>query len=248
MVIFLGWIVFYAKFKNRNIYLKILSFLPIYSLIGGTLLYLVGLRSPIEYEASTGTVRLQGAGIPPFLAMLGIIGMLSAATLYYIVNEKRKKFYIMTVVINLLIVIGTVTRIQIIGAIIIVVPFSFKYLKEQLKQKKSIGLKVVCISIIFIIMCALLATQVTKRNNAIHESIGINTSGRIDAWKVYWDISSINREFGLGLGSVKGIQYKQYNNMSLKYFSVPHNEYLKFIVELGVIGLILIVFKFYFGV
>jgi teichuronic acid biosynthesis protein TuaE len=170
--------------------------------------------------------------------------MLSATTLYYIVDEKRKRFYLVTMIINLFIVIGTVTRIQIIGAIIIVVSFVFKYLKEQLKQNKSIGLKVVCIFVIFVIMCGLLGTQVTKRNNAIHENIGINTSGRMEVWKVYWDISSINRKFGLGLGSVKAIQYKQYNNIYLKYFTVPHNEYLKFIIELGIIGFILIMLSF----
>jgi O-antigen ligase len=72
-----------------------------------------------------------------------------------------------------------------------------------------------------------------RRNIGIGEA-GLNTSGRVTGWDYFWNVAMTSPWFGRGLGAgsvaSEGV---------LSGFSVPHNEYLRFIVDGGGVGLLI---------
>ncbi|MCI0710622.1 MAG: O-antigen ligase family protein, partial [Chloroflexi bacterium] len=65
-----------------------------------------------------------------------------------------------------------------------------------------------------------------------NENLPIHTSGRLDAWERYWTDAKVNLVFGRGLGA--GTVVNEGINTA---FEVPHNEYLRLIVDGGFVGL-----------
>jgi hypothetical protein len=64
------------------------------------------------------------------------------------------------------------------------------------------------------------------------ENLPIYTSGRLDAWERYWTEAKDNLVFGRGLGAGTVV-----NEGIDTAFEVPHNEYLRLIVDGGFVGL-----------
>lgn len=64
------------------------------------------------------------------------------------------------------------------------------------------------------------------------ENLPIYTSGRLDAWERYWTEAKDNLVFGRGLGAGTVV-----NEGIDTAFEVPHNEYLRLIVDGGLVGL-----------
>ena len=82
------------------------------------------------------------------------------------------------------------------------------------------------------------ASQIILRS--ISGGGGLNTSGRFEAWSYYLNAGKSNRVFGLGLGAIKIIEGVDVNNS----FTAAHNEYLRFFVETGAVGFLLIFISF----
>ena len=67
-----------------------------------------------------------------------------------------------------------------------------------------------------------------------NENLPIYTSGRLDAWKQYWEAAKENLVWGRGLGASTVV-----NQGVSTAFVVPHNEYLRLVVDSGFVGLII---------
>lgn len=67
-----------------------------------------------------------------------------------------------------------------------------------------------------------------------NENLPIYTSGRLDAWKRYWEAAQENLVWGRGLGASTVV-----NQGITTAFVVPHNEYLRLVVDSGFVGLTL---------
>jgi hypothetical protein len=63
--------------------------------------------------------------------------------------------------------------------------------------------------------------------------VALNTSGRLAAWRFFWGVAQENIWFGRGLGTGTIANQGEVN----RAFRVPHNEYLRILVDGGVIGL-----------
>jgi hypothetical protein len=68
------------------------------------------------------------------------------------------------------------------------------------------------------------------------ERLPIYTSGRLDAWKTFWNDAEENLVFGRGLGAGTVV-----NEGANTAFEVPHNEYLRIVVDGGFVGLAIMV-------
>lgn len=68
----------------------------------------------------------------------------------------------------------------------------------------------------------------------------VTTTGRLGAWRYYWEVATTAPWFGRGLGAsvVAGV-----GHMSPTYY-VPHNTYLRVLVDTGWVGLILLIGAF----
>lgn len=226
--LFLGWFIFYIDWRDKLKYIFYISIMPIFSLINGIILWLLNLWNPILHIDS---YRLQGANIPPHLAMLGLVGLAGGLTLYY---ATAKKVYLFISFIDFFIIMATVTRGAIIGATIIVFLFIIDFAKSNFRKYNHLTLEVIIILLVFSMIILIFASQIIIRSTS--SAGGVNTSGRLEAWKVYLDVGKNNRLFGLGLGAVKTIEGVDVNNS----FTAAHNEYLRFFVETGFVGFILI--------
>jgi O-antigen ligase len=232
---FIGWFIFYIDWKQKLKYIFYISLMPIISLINGCILYFFKLWNPIQY---IDTYRLQGGNIPPHLAMLGLVGMTAALTLYYKGKKNLKKLYLIIAFADFVIIMATVTRGAIIGAIIIISFFILDYIKESIKKHDYLTFETIIVLVIFTLIVLIFASQIILRS--INGGGGLNTSGRFEAWNYYLNAGKANRVFGIGLGAIKTIEGVDVNNS----FTAAHNEYLRFFVETGAVGFVLIFSSF----
>jgi O-antigen ligase len=88
------------------------------------------------------------------------------------------------------------------------------------------------IRISIIILCLIGVIILLKIDYA---KLGLNMSGRLDAWKIALKVVKHNPLFGSGMGFWKSLQVKIDSTV---WFSV-HNDWLERMVEIGIIGVFL---------
>lgn len=231
----LGWIFFYVNWDDAIKYLYVIAILPIISVILGIVLNVVHVW---DFFQNIDSIRLQGASIPPHLAMLGLVGMVSALTLYYIGDLKKQKLYMFIVLIDFIIIMGTITRGAIIGTIIIMILVVGDYIKKSHAKNANLTFEILIIVIALSVVLVVFGALILFRSEGSGGTL--NTSGRTDAWTYYLNIGSANRLFGVGFGAIKTITGVDINNS----FTAAHNEYLRFFVESGIVGLSLTIISF----
>jgi len=64
------------------------------------------------------------------------------------------------------------------------------------------------------------------------------TSGRLTAWARFLSLLTRPSEWIFGLGTGAAMEY---GTAEVPYFSHPHNEYLRFLVDLGILGVVLLI-------
>lgn len=209
-------------------------FLPLISVVIGFLLDMLGKHS-LLYEEYLGAVRLQGANIGAHLAMLAFIGFCVS-----LIESKRRlnynTFYIILGLINFFILICTGTRGPLISSIIILLIFIGSYLIDFFRGKIKV---IVPLFLFFVSVYTFLILQwdnlMLRTFNNHSGNLGFNLSGRELAWEFFVSNSRGYELFGQGLGSSLVA-----NDGSLyQGFVVPHNEYLRFYFDSGLVGLII---------
>ncbi|MFE4142772.1 O-antigen ligase family protein [Peribacillus sp. YIM B13472] len=221
------------KMSNRIIIT--IPFLPLISVFVGAGLDILGVH-PLITEEYSGGKRLQGANIGPHLAMLAFLGF--CVSLIEIKRRANKKLLLFILsASNFLILLSTGTRGPLICCVVLIIVYLADNIKEIVKGRIFV---IVPLSLFLITITTFLITQwqniILRSFNSNTTDIGINLSGRDIAWRYFISQAKGAEIFGQGLGAVLVA-----NDGSLyKGFTVPHNEYIRFFFDNGIIGLILI--------
>lgn len=218
----MGVLVYYVNWteKQRLIGFKILAWLSVFCVLIGTIE-----KGRLFDEAGRFSSATSLWHTP---AMVGTAALISSLILNKKYKISRYKYMIM---INFVIIVMAQVRGALIFAVIILIPFIFDYLKN-LKKKQIIFLIIFIPILIYFLSIAL---QPIIERSFSSSNGELNTSGRLEAWKYWWEKSSKYRALGMGIGSMK----TSTDEAIVDNFTAAHNEYLRFIVESGIIGLII---------
>lgn len=224
----MGVLVYYVNWteKQRLIGFKILAWLSVFCVSVGTIE-----KGTLFDEAGRFSSATSLWHTP---AMVGTAALISSL----ILSKKYKiSKYKYMVAVNFVIIVMAQVRGALIFASIILIPFIFEYLKK-LKIKQLIFFIIFIPIVIYFLNIAL---QPIIERSFTSSTGKLNTSGRFEAWEYWWEKSSPYRVLGMGIGSMK----TSTDEAIVDNFTAAHNEYLRFIVESGIIGLVIIIVIIY---
>lgn len=200
--------------------LKVITLLPIISIVMGILSFILGLT---DFFSRSGTA-VGGISLATNLSFFGTLGTLAAVILDKTTHRSR---YNVLKIINFIIVCLTLTRGGILATIIILFPDILSILKRTFISIKSM-LLVASGLILGLIPTMLIVKLIEQRS---FENGELNTSGRFDAWKNI--LSLVNNNLtGNGYGSLKTLT----DNPLLSAFTAAHNAYIQSYFETGIVG------------
>lgn len=219
----IGFLMFYIKWNKNDVIkgLKVLSYLAIINVAIGILMKGYFLSSDL---------RIVSGGILPHLVFFSSIGMYSAAVL---VEKFGQKKYKKLIIINLIITFLSQMRGGTIFALILFIYIIIPYIKKM--NKKTVVYTVVFSPVIIFISYLMFRKMILRTLNiGADYGVGLlNTSSRFYVWGEMLKLSKGNRSFGLGIGYIKTLD-EFFTQLG---FISPHNEYIRFLVESGFIGL-----------
>jgi O-antigen ligase len=243
------------------LWLRGFAFYPVISIIGGLILAILLNYSFYDIEY-TGAFRWYGTSIPPHTGTVATIAMIPAFWL----ARKDPRYYVLAI-LSFGIAVFTGTRTALICMPFVILPELWTQYQLFLADKSrrrlvNIGIFGAILGVIFIAYfpflnarntfnscesqdCTQASIEITEETLASEEAVsearylsesgqlGINTAGRTWAWTYYWNVAMVNPLFGRGLGA--GTLGIPNDNV----FRTPHNEYLRLLVEGGIVGAIL---------
>jgi O-antigen ligase len=226
-------LIFYSSNLPRKLISRIANViiaLPIISVFASIALFPISGKAPwsIEY---TGAYRLTGYLPPAHLAMLCVAAIMICS---FKMSEGTQKMGYLTLGTLLLILLATGTRGALIAGITAAIP--------QIKIPRT--LNSLLITFILTIPIGLVGGKaldnILFRNTQQTDYEQINLSGRSTAWAFFLEKSGDAFYFGKGLGAVTKVT-KDETQHNLHFFVTPHNEYLRFLYDIGLVGLLLLI-------
>lgn len=214
--------------------IRIITLLPLVSMLLGVVLQAANIHSMVAVEF-TGAVRVQGANIPPHLAMLAFMGVAIA-----FIEIKRSPLYTrfnyIMLGLNFFILVITGTRGPILALVLMVLYYFYDISRAFLKGKKKYLLPLLGSLLIITSAVYLQLDNIKKRSFERTTETGIDLSGRAEAWEYFLNKAADSPLAGRGLGAVTVA------NDGTLYggFVVPHNEYIRFYYDGGYFGAILL--------
>jgi teichuronic acid biosynthesis protein TuaE len=233
----MGWFILGLKWRvaYANHFIAVLSSLALVSVAVGGALHVSGVREMVWFEY-TGAIRLQGANIPPHLAMLAFLGVavsLSQAS-------RGRGSYLWLGLANLAILVATGTRGALIAGAIVLARFVLDQFRNGSSGKwQAVARFFIMSCVAAMALYAYWPQLVARSSNNVTEA-GFNTSGRLVAWDYFLQQALVNPWFGRGLGAGTVANDGALNQA----FHVPHNEYLRFFVDGGVIGTLVVLIAY----
>ncbi|WP_027087606.1 O-antigen ligase family protein [Cohnella panacarvi] len=220
--------------KTAAMIVNILCFLPLISVLVGFVLEAAGIGSLFVQEFN-GSTRLTGANIPAHLAFLAFMAFM-VATIEAKRRPDRLVFYYAMMSVNFLILLLTGTRGALISLMLMVFLFMYDLTKQFLKGKTALIIPLIGFIAVLVTSVWLQLDNLQKRSFERATEAGIDLSGRLEAWQFFLKGVSGSPWFGKGLGAVLVA-----NDGSIyEGFNVPHNEYIRFYYDGGIIGAILL--------
>lgn len=174
---------------------------------------------------------VSGTWLPHTPGSLAVVGMFACI----ILKERYEKvFYQYLLFVNFIIIAAAQVRGMLMCGAVIIIP---ELCRMFFKMKRSHVLLVVGIIVGGLVVLPDFILPLLERT--FTSSGTINSSGRLEAWPFFLELSKDYRGFGMGIGRIK-----TFENQELVNFPSAHNEYLRFLVETGVVGLLLMLTQF----
>ena len=167
--------------------------------------------------------------------------------LYAILNLVVKSFTIRMGLLILLFISVFLTGTR--SALIILVMAGFFHVLITLKFKYQVLVSLTLLLMFpFINQRYKITETIEKRNqNAMDYSKGDITSGREERWMVALEKINMNPEILFtGIGGANTPYFNRFKNTDINPIASPHNAYLSFLLENGVVGLILFILILYY--
>lgn len=227
------WVRLDQRWRQRVILLAALS--PVLAVLGAVPLQVLGLHS-LWADEYTGVPRLQGAGIAAYLAYLGEIGTY-AAFAEYALSGKRRWLYMAGTAY--LCIVATATRVPMAtGLLFCLIVLAFGR-GQQFSALRRLRLWLLGGGALFagvmLIGPSLLARTLTDGAG----QAGLNLSGRDIIWPLFADAVVRHPLFGQGIGT--GRLLVPIEAVQLIGSNAVHNEYLRLSVDMGLVGVGLLV-------
>lgn len=208
----------------RRLCTPLIMALPLLSVAIGTALQWAGMHIMFaglhdRLEGATGN-----AGVFGILAFCGL-----AVSLHEISRQKRP-WAILPTAFNLILVMFSGSRSAMLasGLLFFAYPLISSAFRNQLRQRRLLILTVV------ILVAGASAAYLPKIYERLHLKMD-----RFRVWSVFYDEFLESPIFGQGIGTglVAGDRWPV--EVERPFFTIPHNEYLHFLVNSGLIGLLL---------
>jgi O-antigen ligase len=235
----IGWLVFAInwEWEQDKYLLKVLAIVGLLSIVVGVGLELAGKYTVAGQGAS---LRLQGATIAPYLGAIGFSGVAACRVLH---ERVRWRYATALGWLNAAIVCATVTRGAIIAVVIIGLPTAYRYARRSVAVQGVSGMMRIALALIAILaVTVVLAPALAKRDAQTIYVQGVGnqtdpTSGRLGAWAYVYNIAKVDLVFGRGVGAGPIVGSSR---SSPAGFTAQHNEYLRLLLEGGIVGGLLV--------
>ena len=234
----IGWIFLSIRWRyllTRDI-LIVLALIPVITVIIGIFLDILNIY-PL-FRSDYGLSRLQGASIPAALAMQAFFGVFACLMMYQIDGGYRKKKYLLILIVNMAILVFSGGRMGTIVAVLAIILSFRSHVYRLLYNIKSFFYFIFALPLVasgfFLILSYL------EKRSYLDEGGEINTSGRFYAWRFFLNMAADNFWLGSGLGSSLLLK----KDIAIEAFVVPHNEYIHYYYDAGIVGLSIIIISF----
>ncbi|WP_340021542.1 O-antigen ligase family protein [Paenibacillus sp. FSL K6-1096] len=219
--------------------IRLIALLPLVSILLGVLLQAANLHPMLAVEF-TGAVRVQGANIPPHLAMLAFIGV-AISFIEIKRSPQHTRYYYILLGLNFVILVVTGTRGPVLALVPMLLYYFYDISRAFLKGKKRYLIPLLGSLLIVTSAVYLQLDNIKKRSFERTTETGIDLSGRAEAWEYFLNKAADSPLAGRGLGSVTVA------NDGTLYggFVVPHNEYIRFYYDGGYIGAALLLLSLF---
>lgn len=218
------------KSSSAERQIVLLPMLAPISIALGSLLHAVGVHQFYVIEF-TGAFRVQGANIPPHLAMLAFLGFL-ISLIEIKRNPTRYKYFYMMAGLNFFILLATGTRGPLIASIVVVLYYLYDLIKQYFRGKVLLIIPLAAFLVVAIAAGFMQYDNLKKRSLERTDASGIDLSGRAEAWEFFLKGAEKSPVFGRGLGS----SIVANDGSIYEGFVVPHNEYIRFYYDSGIVG------------
>jgi O-antigen ligase len=168
---------------------------------------------------------------PAFLAVFGYVSFL--VCVYKVIVEKRRGF-IFLLLLNLALIIFSGTRMPSLLAVMLAGLMIFFASKDTLKGASKVNLLLLGLIFVSIVM-AFYWPQLEARMFAKTSDSAVNLSGRDEIWSYFLAAFYESPVFGKGVGA--GVVLL--DDVVIYSSHAAHNEYLRLLVDGGVVGLLL---------
>lgn len=218
-----------SRKKEIHSILTLIQLLPILCVLFGIMSIPFG---GAVFRVESGILRLTGFSSPAHLGMLCFISA-SATCLKQNLGFKPVGWGSLILVGIILILTGA--RTAMLVSLIVVLPLSRVLLRLRTPTQVVINI----FAILLGVGGGAAAIYKGFERSYVNGIRGFDTSGRFGAWDFFYQRFLDSPIFGHGLGSVLDM-HNLTTDWRIQFFSVPHNEYLRFLVDLGLFGSLLI--------
>ncbi len=210
----------------------VVALLPALALGVGALLSVAGVR-PLLFEEYTGAFRLAGGLAPAYLASFGMFGVFAGMWLWRSGYARGAWF----AAGNMAVTFATGTRGAAIVALLLVwcaVMFTGRGGKRATIVARG------AVAALLFAAAAVFVPLLLERTSG-QGSLQGPLSGRDLAWAYFWDVFLRHPVIGNGIGHASVAAQDANNKLLQEAFVAPHNTYLQFLVDFGVVGTIVAV-------
>lgn len=223
--LFTGFLLILVQWGNntRIMILRALSWLPLLDSI-------LGIVVQGDFNRYSGLTGLHASHYLVFLAAMGML----ASYILFVVYKVKGYWYLC--LLNYMICGLCVMRGAFLFATIIMLGMLCPYLKsipQKTLRKLCMMIPFFCIAGYFVL--EKIFQKMFDHSYALGSASLINTSNRLYAWSLAWKQTEAHRILGYGIGYTKTMtgEWVRYG------FQALHNEYLRFVIEVGYVGLLL---------
>jgi O-antigen ligase len=233
------WLALLIKWDEQaaNSCLTLLRALPIISIAAGVVLQLVGVTSVVRFEY-TGAIRLEGALIGAHLAMVAFMAI--AVSLYELSRGSRLEGQFRWIMVNLAVLLLTVTRGSIIACCVLIGVMCLGLYVHRRRAHAKLASASRKLSALLVLGIFAIFPVVMLRSAGDEYEGEFNTSGRQYAWDFYLEIAGLNHWGGRGLGFANVANSIYMPEGVQGAFEAPHNEYIHFYVDVGIIATVVL--------
>ncbi len=206
---------------RRKLYVHVLALAPAVAVAAGGLLQLLGMGSLFE------GYRLQGATNAGWLSFAAYAGFAVAVHEAFRTSRRRFAYF---AALNLVIAILTLGRMGVFACVLFALVYAAASggLRDKLgRLGMAAGVATGMVAAIFIFAWPFLEARMFADDGGL-----VNMSGRDQLWSRYFEEFLLSPVLGQGIGSASRLG---------NWFALPHNEYLRILVETGVVGLVLFI-------